>query len=280
MAFSAVIALAGGEAATATLVLTAVAEVGTAMTVVGAVTGNKDLMKIGAVMGLVGGVGGMIAGAGDAAAGAAGAAADTAGNAAQEGFRASEIGAEDAAGTAAENGVTGAATGADSVAQAGTAPAAPQPSFDTNPAQTAATSTPDSLAAQQATQPTQPVQSVDPNAISAPQGVQQVQAQGPADVATPYSNPTDMRLANGTQTSPASAPQSSGGFWNSMLDFANKNSKLLNTATTLAGGALKGANDQAMFQQQMQLKSDMWNRANSAGTFAPTTRGIVQGTSV
>jgi hypothetical protein len=40
------------------MVLTAVAEVGTALTVVGAVTGNKDMMKVGGVMGLVGGVGG------------------------------------------------------------------------------------------------------------------------------------------------------------------------------------------------------------------------------
>jgi hypothetical protein len=62
MAFSAVVALAGGAEVTATAVLAAMAEVGTAMSVVGAVTGNKDLTKLGAVVGLVGGVGGMVSG--------------------------------------------------------------------------------------------------------------------------------------------------------------------------------------------------------------------------
>ena len=64
MAELAVVALFAGEAAvTAATVLTAVAEVGTAMSIVGAVTGNKDLIKIGGTMALVGGVGSMAAGA-------------------------------------------------------------------------------------------------------------------------------------------------------------------------------------------------------------------------
>jgi hypothetical protein len=255
------------------------------MSVVGMVTGNKELTKIGAVMGLVGGVGGLIAGAADGAAGIA--AEGVAGNAAQEGFRASEIAAENAGEGALTDAATGAATDLSGTAvqtEQAVAPSAnasaPQGPIDTNPAQTTATSTPDSLTGPQATQATQSAQSVDPNAISSPQGVQQVQAQTPADVATPYSNPTDTRLANGTQTSPGSAPQSSGSFWNNMLDFANKNSKLLNTATTLVGGALKGASDTDMFNQKLQFQRDQWNRANSAGTWAPTTRGIVQGVGV
>jgi hypothetical protein len=60
MAFTSIAALASGAAATTTLVLGAIAEVGLAMTVVGGVTGNKSLMKVGAVLGLVGGIGGMI----------------------------------------------------------------------------------------------------------------------------------------------------------------------------------------------------------------------------
>ena len=39
------------------MVLAAIAEVGTAMSIVGAVTGSKDLAKFGAVLGLVGGIG-------------------------------------------------------------------------------------------------------------------------------------------------------------------------------------------------------------------------------
>ncbi len=76
MAFAAIGALIGGATATTALVLTAVTEIGMAMTVVGAVTGNKSLMKIGGVLGLVGGVGGMMAGA------AAGGASTVAGGAA------------------------------------------------------------------------------------------------------------------------------------------------------------------------------------------------------
>ena len=60
MAISAVVsAVAAGSAATVTagMVLAAVSEVGLAMTVVGAVTGSKKLMKAGQVLGIVGGVG-------------------------------------------------------------------------------------------------------------------------------------------------------------------------------------------------------------------------------
>lgn len=75
MAFSGIAAIAtasaAGTAITATMVLAAVANVGTILTVVGAVTGSKDLMKIGGFMSLAGGVGGAIAGASSGAAGAA-----------------------------------------------------------------------------------------------------------------------------------------------------------------------------------------------------------------
>jgi hypothetical protein len=60
MAFTSIAALVGGAAATTTLVLGAIAEVGLAMTVVGGVTGSKTLMKIGGALSLVGGVGGLI----------------------------------------------------------------------------------------------------------------------------------------------------------------------------------------------------------------------------
>jgi len=63
MAFTAVTALVAAETVTATMVLAAVAQVGTALTIVGAVTGSKDLMKLGGTMALVGGIGGMAAGA-------------------------------------------------------------------------------------------------------------------------------------------------------------------------------------------------------------------------
>lgn len=86
MAFTAVVALASAETVTAAMVFAAVAEVGVALTVMGAVTGDKNMMSTGSMMSMVGGIGGAAAGsslfnnaagevagsvAGDAAAGVA-----------------------------------------------------------------------------------------------------------------------------------------------------------------------------------------------------------------
>ena len=61
MAFTAVAAvMEAGTAASMGTILAAAVEVGTAMTVVGAVTGNKDLMKVGGIIGMIGGVGGIV----------------------------------------------------------------------------------------------------------------------------------------------------------------------------------------------------------------------------
>jgi hypothetical protein len=68
MAFAAVATLFTAEAVTSAMVLSAMAEVGTVMTVVGAVTGNKDLMKVGGAVGLIGGIGGLVNGAAGAGA--------------------------------------------------------------------------------------------------------------------------------------------------------------------------------------------------------------------
>lgn len=56
MAFSAIGAVLAGTATTAT-VIAAVGEVGLALSVVGAVTGNKSLLKVGGVLGLASGIG-------------------------------------------------------------------------------------------------------------------------------------------------------------------------------------------------------------------------------
>lgn len=67
-AVGAVVAV-GWTAASATMIFAAVAQVGLALTVVGAVTGNATLTKVGGVLGLVGGVGGLASGLGTAATG-------------------------------------------------------------------------------------------------------------------------------------------------------------------------------------------------------------------
>lgn len=91
MAFAAVATLFAATTVTVPMVLAAMAQVGTVMSVVGLVTGNKDLAKLGGAIGLVGGVGGLIAGAASAAS------SGVAGNLAQEGFRAGESLAQNAA---------------------------------------------------------------------------------------------------------------------------------------------------------------------------------------
>jgi len=55
-------AVFAADVVTAGMVATAVADAGMALSVVGAVTGNSDLTKLGGVMGLAGGIGGLING--------------------------------------------------------------------------------------------------------------------------------------------------------------------------------------------------------------------------
>lgn len=108
------VAAAFVEGATTAIILTAVTEVGVALSVVGAVTKSSELSKLGGVMSLVGGVGGLANGL---ATGAFGAAAAGAG----EGAVADAAGAE--AGTGAEAGWANMASDAVSGINAGAAPA-------------------------------------------------------------------------------------------------------------------------------------------------------------
>lgn len=97
MAFTTVVAMAtaGGAAATGVAVFTAMTYVGIAMTVIGAVTKDKQLMKTGGLMSMVGGVGGaMTTGGSLASAGGEAAAGEATGAAAGE--AAVSAGAEEA----------------------------------------------------------------------------------------------------------------------------------------------------------------------------------------
>jgi hypothetical protein len=103
----AVAAIVAAEAVTTAMVVAAITQIGIGLSVVGAVTGNKTLMKIGGVMGLAGGVA-SLAGVGATAAGEAAAtglganvAGDTAASLASEGVA--------AAGEQAAGGVIGGA---------------------------------------------------------------------------------------------------------------------------------------------------------------------------
>lgn len=274
MAFTSIIALAGGAAASTALVVGAITEVGLAMTVVGAVTGSKDLMKIGGIMSLVGGIGGMVAGAAGGAAAAGGGALTEAGTDAALSAASDEAmsayggqAAVDAQTQSIVGGMESAASpeavaaGAQPIASPVTSAAAPAVAPATQQAP---------IAAQTQAATTVP-------GVQAPTG-----AQAPIGAQTP-TNPFDV----GGRTGPDNldigggfnpgAPQNADSFFSKFSAFAKSNKELLNTGTQLVGGLLKGASEADMWQQKMDLERDKMNRANSVGSFSPTTRSIVNG---
>lgn len=289
MAFTAVVAIAGGAEVTAGLVLAAVAEVGTAMTVVGALTGSKDLMKIGGAMALVGGVGGMINGAmgGAAAAGADGAAGTVANEAASAG---DYVNAADAMSDAAT-------AGSQSSGIIGSATAPPGVGADLA-SNTAAQAPGQQMAQEMAT--TGPVQSVAPTGNAA-QGITQqapevqgaVAPSGPAGAQAPTTpfdrNGSDVMSdtfdATGSKGAGgfggAGAPVDSGSFFNKFSDWATKNKTLFSSGLQLAGGALNGMNQRQMWDQKMALEQQRLGQTSygsQVGVWAPTaTPGIIGG---
>lgn len=258
MAFAAIGAIVAGAEITAGIALAAVAEIGTVMSVVGAVTGSKDLMKIGGIMGLVGGVGALATG-GFAEAGAA-AASSGASNVAGVG----EAGWGMDLGTDAVDGiVTG---GADAVSGAlpqpsssmpEVAPLAPNPTDMRLAANTQAAEAPMGMAPSPA----------DTFGAQAPQGPAGAQAPN-----TPYDrNPTDIRLANGTQRTPT-APTNTKSFFGGIMDFANNNKTLFQGGMQLLGGALKGMNDASMWSDRLaieQQKVNQTSHGNEVAQFYP-----------
>lgn len=273
MAFTAVGALIAGEAVTATLVLSAVAEVGMALTVVGGVVGSKDLMKIGAAMSLVGGVGGMIAGATSGAAGAAGAAGEAAAGSAMDAAAAEALtaGASDAAINATTDGLLADISGqAASSALPATQMAGLEAPAINNPSAFTAPQTPSQTLQSDLNVTPDSTATVTPNETA---------GQGAKDVMTPAdanANAKDVLLQNKAVSSPMNAPESSGNFFSRMGKFANDNKTLFSAGLQLAGGALKGANDTKMWNEKMAFQREQAARANSVGNFAPRA-GIIAG---
>ena len=271
MAFPAIAALVGaagsGAAIGAGMVLAAVAEVGLAMTVVGGVTGNKKLMRIGGAMSLIGGVGGLVAGAaGGAASGAAGlgeaatgAALDTASEAAMGAVSQTAI-----------DGVTDSML-TDLGGEAISSAAAPELAAAANQAMPV-TQAP---AAAPGPTPAQPA-SASPTVNDVP-GARTVDApaavQGAAEK-SPYETFRGSELMD-QKTSPMNAPESSGNFFSKFTTWAEKNPKMFSSGLQLAGGALKGANESAMWNEKMGFEKDKYNRANTVAKFQP--RGIIEG---
>lgn len=265
MAFTTIAGLAAGTTAVTTAtVLAAVAEVGLALTVVGAVTGNKTLLKIGGVMSLVGGVGGMIAGATSGAAGAAGGLTEAGTASALEAASAEAMGAYGgtAAAEAATQGIVGGMEGAVS---AGTDMLAP--AMDSGFASSAGqmSMTPPAAESSGIVSQTQAAPTV--NDIATPQGVQMQTPTGPQA-------PTGVKAPTG-----ATAPTDSGSFFGKFSSFAEKNKTLFNSGLKVVGGMMEGANEGEMWDEKMALERDRLKQSsygNTTSNFAPR-RGIIQG---
>lgn len=261
MAFSAVASLFAAETVTATMVLGAMAEVGTAMTIVGAVTGSKDLMKIGGVMGLVGGIGGMVAGAGGAVSGAV----DATG------------GLETAVGGSVPGQIA-----SDAATQAGMAGA--ESSWNFNMGDSAGALPTDSLAANTSdalrdfgdtiNNPATPGSSITPqvNPAGTPiNGASNVAAQssiatptGPSAPSGPVS-PADTSLSvQGNSTNVLDSRTGVGygskqpvgftDYFDKFIKYAQQNKDVFNTITQLGGGMLKGMNERDMFDEKLKLE--------------------------
>ncbi len=100
-----------------------------------------------------------------------------------------------------------------------------------------------------------------------------VGAQGPAGVQGPKT-PFDVG------SNPMNAPQSSGSFFDKFSKFADSNKTLFNNGMQLLGGAMKGANEQAMFDKKVDLEQQRINQTkygNTTAAFQPRKTGIIAG---
>lgn len=263
MAFAAVAAVIAGEAVTAATVMAAVSTVGTVMTVVGAVTGAKDLMKIGGVMALVGGVGGMVAGAASGAAAAAeGAAMGAEGAVANTVASAGDyVNAMDAMSDSATTGLTG---GTDAIVS---------PVSMTQPQVTplgpvAANATPEVAMA--------PAQSPIIGPTQAAPEVMGAQAPTGAVAPTGPSTPYDNIDVGGGWNPAGTAPQDSSSFFTRFSDWANKNKTMFGAGMQLAGGLVNGMNQRQMWDQKMNLGQQrlaQTSHGSEVGNWAPIVAG-------
>jgi hypothetical protein len=294
MAFTGVAALFGaaeaGAAISAGMVLSAVAEVGTAMTVVGAVTGSKDLMKVGGIMGAVGGIGSFMAGGASAVGAATADGSDGIVSSAIDGSPSSAVDdmgitnptdARLAAGTQSSPMAQDLANGAEAGVSPGDITAGPSASTFDPFAATDPSAAADGLAPMPSTDlSSSPVASV--TASSAPGAVATPPVAPPGSM-PPGSTPTDYRLSTGTQTSPmpSNAPQDTVTFMNRLMSFMQdpKNKSMLQMGEKLVGGAFQGMQQEKQFQQTLDLQNRrlaQTSYGSQVGQNRPL-RGIVNG---
>ena len=276
MAFTSVAALIGGAAVETALVLSAITEIGIASTIVGAVTGNKSLLKLGGVMSLVGGVGGMLAGAsGGAAAAGEGVLGDAA---AADAMSMTVPTAEQAASAGLDLGSTAADAMSVTVP---TEAASSMSGLDIAPSATPA------AAPWEANYPAAevaPATPVAPSAVSqaAPDVAQNAATPGsniaaPAPATAPSSDMTTGDFARTDRAMSQYAPVKSQSYFDSILDFVKKNKEVSNSILQLGGGLLKGMSDSSIADKKFALEQqalDQKKYGNQVATYKPT--GFIQ----
>jgi hypothetical protein len=276
------------EVGTVAAIATAVSEVGIAMTVVGAVTGSKDLMKIGSVLGIAGGVGSLAA----SFAGSAGAAVSAGTDLATEGAAttlsdaATNTALDEASKTAMDS--FGGEAGEQAAQQAGIdSMQGAAPNGIVNGEAGLAPATAASMAPTTSTSLTP---TMDTPSTSLP---------GPADVQTPAGGTTGVSTP--VDTSPASSGSVPGGdtlsrrlgldattangptsgMFDQFTSWVKANPKLAELGLQVVGGAMKGAADMSVMNRrldQQQQLINMQSYGNQVGTYAPkvnATPGIV-----
>lgn len=266
------------ELGTLAAIATAVTEVGLALTVVGGVTGNKDLMKIGGVLSIAGGIGGFAAGAIGSAAGAGGAALGEAGTEAALGAAADEAYAAAYGGSAAAEATESAIAGMEGAASS----AAPELGAVASDGASLAATAPEAIAnpaAQNAIQ----APSLAPDAMVAPDANTVAGATGPVGPAgaqgpqTPWE--ADFQASGAIGPASGTPPVAGASMWDSFSAFANKNKGLIDAGMKVVGGAMDGANQRDMLDQRLALEQQKIAQTgfgNTVGILTPRS-GIIAG---
>lgn len=291
MAFTGVAALitavGEGAAVTVPMVLSAVAEVGTAMTVVGAVTGSKDLMKVGGVMGAVGGIGSLVAGAASGSGSLMSSAVDSSPSAAV-GVDAADVGAAPAEINPTDMRLAAGTQGSPMAQDLGAESAGMIGSARMDPADmsagAASVGAPDPFGTPSAGAGLPPINSTSLSSspvapVTADGGVTTTPsaASTPGATAAPTSpmTPAGTPMPVGTQ-----APQDAASYWNKVMHFMQdpKNRSLIQMGEKLAGGALQGMQQEKQFQQRVGLEQQRINQTSYGSQVATNARrGIVNG---
>jgi len=274
MAFNAVAALLAAEEVTATLVLSAMVEVGTTMSIVGAVTGSKDLMKLGGALAIVGGVGGLVNGAASAAGSsvvdatggletAVGGsvpgqiAADAAGN---TGILASTGGIEDVAAGAVDTGASTISTNAT------TNSLTPPSSTPMSPEQDNGTFAPNG---QQAN--AMPGSTAAPGAQTA---TNQMQVQAPQTPASAGAEVVKAGASAPTDVLSKAASTDSTSYFSKFMDFVKKNKEVSNGILQLGGGLLKGMSDASIADKKFGLDQQKINQTSFGNQVASYAKPV------